>query len=283
MSQLKFIDLFSGIGGFHLALSKIGMKCVFACEIDKYARIVYENFFKTHSPELFLNNNFAADIRKINPIDIPDFDLLTAGFPCQPFSQAGKKKGFNESRGTLFWNIAEIIKIKQPKAFFLENVRNLASHDNGNTLNVIRKTLTNLGYSFHSQVLKASAYGLPTHRPRIYIVGFKDYAGKFEFPAPLPLKFTMSDVFNGECNKTIGYTLRVGGKNSGINDRRNWDTYLVDGIERTIDVNESKKIMGFPDDLDLSLVSITQAKKQLGNSVAVNVIEEIGKQILKYT
>ena len=281
MNQLKFIDLFAGIGGFHLALAKLGMKCVFACEIDKYARMIYENYFKPHNPEVF-ESNFAEDILNVSHDAIPDFDLLTAGFPCQPFSQAGKKLGFNEARGTLFFEIAKLIQAKQPKAFLLENVRNLASHDDGKTLNVIKNTLLELGYSFNAKVLRASAYGLPTHRPRIYIVGFKDQSIKFDFPEPIPLKFTMSDIFKGECNKTIGYTLRVGGKNSGLYDRRNWDTYLVNNTPHTITVEESKLMMGFPKEFSFDLVSKTQAQKQLGNSVAIDVIEEIGKQIIKY-
>jgi len=160
---------------------------------------------------------------------------LCAGFPCQPFSQAGFKKGFADIRGTLFFDIAEIIRIKQPKAFFLENVRGLYSHDEGRTFETIKKTLTQkLGYSFHHAIVKASDHGLPQHRPRLFMVGFKDLDTEFEFPKTRKLKFTMSDVMKGEVDREIGYTLRVGGKRSPIDDRRNWDGYIVDGEVRRV-------------------------------------------------
>ena len=281
MKKIKFIDLFAGIGGFHIAFNNVGGKCVWVSEWDKYARQTYEANFKEKEPGLFNDGNFAGDITKVDPNNIPDFVILTGGFPCQPFSQAGKKKGFEETRGTLFFDIVKILKEKQPKAFFLENVRGLLKHDNGNTFETIKKVIEDeLGYSFFSKVIKASDYGLPTHRPRLYMVGFKDKTIPFEFPKPVPLSMTMSDIFGGKANKEIGFTLRVGGRSSGMNDRRNWDTYLVDGVVRRLNVKEGAKLMGFPDNF-IFPVSETQAMKQLGNSVAIPAIQATAKEIIK--
>jgi DNA (cytosine-5)-methyltransferase 1 len=133
--------LFSGIGGFHSAFHNSGARCVFASENNTYARKTYEANFKKHSPELFKSNNFAGDIEKINIKSIPDFDILCAGFPCQPFSRAGKRIGFEDMRGTLFFNVIEIIKEKNPKAFFLENVTGLLNHDTGNTFIAIKNVI----------------------------------------------------------------------------------------------------------------------------------------------
>ena len=136
MAKLTFIDLFAGIGGFHLALHNVGAECVFASEWDEAARLTYETNFSKLSPKLFENGNFAGDITAVDKKGIPDFDILCAGFPCQPFSQAGFKKGFADIRGTLFFDVAEIIRVKRPKAFFLENVRGLYSHDKGRTFDI---------------------------------------------------------------------------------------------------------------------------------------------------
>ena len=281
MARIKFIDLFAGVGGFHLALHQLKADCVFASEWDDHARKTYEANFKTISPKLFKSGNFAGDITKINPKDIPDFDVLCAGFPCQPFSQAGFKRGFDESRGTLFFNIANIIKHKKPKAIFLENVRHLLKHDDGRTFATIEKILNGLGYSIHFKVVKASDHGLPQHRPRLFIVGFRSKRIKFNFPEPEPLKKTMSDIFGAKCAKKIGFTLRVGGKGSSIDDRRNWDSYLVNGKVKRIGVKEGKAMQGFPDDFVFP-VSNTQAMKQLGNSVAVPAIHAVAKEIFKH-
>lgn len=212
---------------------------------------------------------------------IPDFDILTAGFPCQPFSQAGYKKGFEDTRGTLFFDIAETIKIKQPQAFFLENVRGLLKHDNGNTFETIKNILTEeLGYSFFHNIVRASDHGLPQHRARLFMIGFKDKTIDFKFPKKRELQFTMSDVFGGKVDRDIGFTLRVGGRGSGIKDRRNWDTYMVDGQERRITSKEGKKMQGFPDNFVFP-VSETQAMKQLGNSVAICAAQDYAKEIIQ--
>ncbi len=282
--SFTFIDLFAGIGGFHLALHQLGGECVYASEWDKNARKTYEYNFKKKSPLLFQNGLFRGDITlEENQEVIPeDVDILCAGFPCQSFSQAGFKKGFSETRGTLFFEIAKIIKNKQPKAIFLENVRHLFNHNNGKTFEIICNILENeLNYSIFYKIMKASDYGLPTYRPRIYIIGFrKDLNIKFfKYPNPIPLKITMKEIFKGECSKEIGYTLRVGGRGSGLCDRRNWDTYLVNGKIHRITSDEAKLMMGFPEDFFFP-VSETQALKQLGNSVAIDPIRMTAEVML---
>ena len=281
MAKLTFIDLFAGIGGFHLALHNVGAECVFASEWDEAARLTYETNISKLSPKLFSNGNFAGDITVVDKKSIPDFDILCAGFPCQPFSQAGFKKGFADIRGTLFFDIAEIIRIKKPKAFFLENVRGLYSHDEGRTFETIKRTLTeDLGYSFHHAIVRASEHGLPQHRPRLFMVGFKDPETEFEFPKKRKLEFTMSDVMKGEVDREIGYTLRVGGKRSPIDDRRNWDGYIVDGEVRRLTPDEGKKMQGFPASFKFP-VSDSEALKQLGNSVAVTAIQDYAAAIVE--
>lgn len=279
MAKMTFIDLFAGIGGFHLAFHNVGAECVFASEWDEAARLTYETNFAKISPKLFKNGNFAGDITAVVKEDIPDFDVLCAGFPCQPFSQAGFKKGFDDIRGTLFFDIAEIIQVKQPEAFFLENVRGLYTHDEGRTFAKIKRILSeDLGYSFHHAIVKASDHGLPQHRPRLFMIGFKDPKTEFVFPQKRKLKFTMSDVMGGEVTRDIGYTLRVGGKHSPIDDRRNWDGYIVDGEVRRLTSTEGKKMQGFPASFKFP-VSDSQALKQLGNSVAVTAIQDFAEAI----
>ena len=287
-TTFTFIDLFAGIGGFHLAMHRLGGECVFASEIDDFARLTYEANHKKISPKLFQNNLFNKDIRTVTPKDLPDFDILCAGFPCQPFSQAGHKRGFDDNhkseRGNLFFNIAEIIEEKQPKAFFLENVRGIVSHDDGKTFKTIRNILENeLDYSFYFKVVQASDYGLPQLRPRAFIIGFRDedFMKGFDFPPPTPLKFNMSDVWGGKCTRDVGFTIRVGGRGSDITDRRNWDNYSVDGKLRRLSYVEARRMQGFPDDFEFP-VSPTQAIKQLGNSVAVDAIQAVAKNILEH-
>lgn len=290
MSKLKFIDLFAGIGGFHLAMHDLGGFCVFASEKDAFARKTYEENFQGISPHLFVRDDagnqplFNKDITAMNEGDIPDFDLLCAGFPCQPFSQAGLKAGFSDSkgRGNLFFDIARIIKAKNPRFIFLENVRGLLSHDNGNTFAVIKKVLEeDLRYRLHVKIVKASDFGLPQNRPRIFIIGVRgDLGVDYEFPeATNKLNFTMSDILGGKCDKDIGFTLRVGGRGSGVGDRRNWDSYMVDGKEVRIGVEQAKMMQGFPSGFTFP-VSSTQAMKQLGNSVAVDAIRACAKNLV---
>jgi DNA (cytosine-5)-methyltransferase 1 len=290
--KIKFIDLFAGIGGFHVALKSLGMECVFTSEIDIHARKTYSANFK----DKYLNdpNLFAGDIWKVDFNKIPDFDILCAGFPCQPFSQAGHKRGFKDNNdGNLFFSIEQILKIKKPKAYFLENVRHLKNHDDGKTFKVIYSTLQKLGYSFDYKIIKASEFGLPQHRPRIYMVGFykpylKDMYKElpFTFPKETPLKKTMSNIFKGKVTKElnsneerkIGFTLRVGGGRSPINDRRNWDGYIVNNKVIRINSNQGLEMMGFPKSFKMP-VTENQAMKQLGNSVAVNVVKAVADEI----
>ncbi len=280
MPKYKFIDLFAGIGGFHLAFHKAGAECVFASEWDEDARLTYEANFEKISPKLFKNNNFAGDITQIKKSSIPNFDILTGGFPCQPFSQAGHGRGFKDVRGTLFFDIAEIIEAKKPQAFFLENVQRLHSHDNGKTFKIIQRVLTKeLGYSFFHKIVRASDHGLPQHRPRIFMIGFRDPNIEFEFPKKRELLFNMSDVMGGKVDREIGLTLRVGGKSSPIHDRRNWDGYIVNGQTRRLTPREALKMQGFPSNFKFP-VNDSVAMKQLGNSVAVKAVHAYAKQIL---
>lgn len=200
--RYKFIDLFAGIGGFHTAMHSIGGKCVFASEIDKYARISYEANYSNISPQLFKKDKkgnylyFNEDINDIKVQSVPDFDICCGGFPCQPFSVAGLKKGFEDTRGTLFFNIANLVKEKinsgyPPKILFLENVRGLKNHDKGNTLKVILATLEELGYSYTFEVLNAKYFGVPQNRERLFIIAWYKEIIKnkdFMFPYGIDLK-----------------------------------------------------------------------------------------------
>ena len=292
---IRFIDLFAGIGGFHLAFHRQGAECVYASEKDPFARKTYYENFRKISPELFEGDllgspKFNDDITVVKNIakEIGEHDILCAGFPCQPFSQAGHKRGFNEEhedRGNMFFWIRDILAAKKPKAFFLENVRHLENHDDGRTFDTIKQILkVDLEYTIYSKIVKASDYGLPQHRPRIFIIGFSNdyvYPEEFKFPEKKKLKFNMSDVWGGECSREIGFTLRVGGKGSGIDDRRNWDAYLVDGEVRRLGVEEGKRMMGFPKSYKFP-VATGQAMKQLGNSVAVDAIQAVAEQLVAY-
>lgn len=185
--KYKFIDLFCGIGGFRLALEHAGAKCVFSSDIDTFAQQTYcDNFGETPK----------GDITKIPANEIPAFDILTAGFPCQPFSYAGLCQGFeDQTRGTLFFDVCRILAFHKPKMFFLENVKGLVSHNGGKTLKVILENLGELGYDVHWKVLSSLDYGLPQKRERWYCVGF-DKKVDFTFPAPMDRKPTLRDIID---------------------------------------------------------------------------------------
>lgn len=207
--KFSFIDLFAGIGGFHLAATNLGGKCVFASEIDNDARIVYRENFIKHNKELFYSNNFVGDITQVNEKDLPDFDFLFAGFPCQPFSKSGDRKGFEDTRGTLFFDIARIIKHKKPNFILLENVANLVSHNNGNTFEIICNTLNELGYALSSKplILSPDEFGIPAIRKRIFIPAIKKELIKtkdisFDFTNYLS-KDTYQNINNIFDNKNI--------------------------------------------------------------------------------
>lgn len=191
------IDLFAGIGGIRIAFESNGVKCVKSSEIDKYACETYRNNFGEEP---------LGDITKIEPDDLPEFDIIAGGFPCQPFSLGGLRKGFEDTRGTLFFEVARLIKARKPKAFFLENVEGIVNHDGGKTLSVIEETLRDLGYNFQWKVMNACDYGIPQNRKRWYCVGFrKDLNIGFEgqqgefikhycFPQKQELKHTLKDI-----------------------------------------------------------------------------------------
>ncbi|MER2997388.1 DNA (cytosine-5-)-methyltransferase [Pontibacter populi] len=196
--EFKFIDLFAGIGGFHIAMHRAGGDCVFAAEWDKFARVTYETNYKHISPDLFSSGRFIGDVTQVseNLEMVPDFDVLCAGFPCQPFSNAGHKKGFEDTRGTLFFNIAEIVDHKvqlskqdpsrrAPKVLLLENVKGLKGHDKGRTLKTILETLENIGYKYSYEVLNSKNFGVPQNRERLFIIAWldtPDAPAKFSFP-----------------------------------------------------------------------------------------------------
>lgn len=320
--SFTFVDLFAGIGGFHLALFNIGGKCVFVNEFDKHAQKTYKSYFFKKDLELFQDEKaetyFWKNIKEITLSDkavpksfwikniraiIPSFDILCAGFPCQPFSKIGKKNGFEDDRGTLFNDIHRVIVARKPKVIFLENVRNILTHDEGRTFQFILEKLDAAGYYVNEErddswnILNASDFGLPTSRPRFYLVAFRKGttgAGKFKFPKPTtPEGMTLRNFFKNERwpNKT-GRTIRVGGRGSPVYrkengdwfiDRRSWDTYIVGNLKHVLTLEEAKIMMGFPKSFHFpKTVTPAQAFKQLGNSVAINVIREIGKEIIKF-
>ena len=234
----KFIDLFAGIGGFHTAMHYVGARCVFASEWDKYARISYEENYKDIEPKLFEKDSdgnykyFNGDITEADPKDIPDFDICCGGFPCQPFSIAGLRRGFEDTRGTLFFNIANIVKNKiehgyPPRVLFLENVRGLKSHDKGNTLKVILATLEELGYGVSYAILNAKFFGVPQNRERLFIIAWYKKiidVQNFKFPygiapdgstiydktkdlADRVIKTKVSDIFEPEETMDSYYTI----------------------------------------------------------------------------
>lgn len=232
--QYTFIDLFAGIGGFHQAMHSVGMKCVFASELDKNARLSYEANYKEISPKLFNDNYrfFNCDITEQDPEAIPDFDVCCGGFPCQPFSIAGLRRGFEDTRGTLFFNIANIVKHKidvgqPPKILFLENVKGLKIHMKGETLKTILATLAELGYSYEYEILNAKYFGVPQNRERLFIVAwYKDLINvdHFKFPygirpdgttiyektkdlADIVIQTKVSDIFEPENTIDPYYTI----------------------------------------------------------------------------
>lgn len=201
--MLKMIDLFAGIGGIRIAFENSGVKCVKSSEIDKYACATYENNF--HEKPL-------GDITKIQAQELPDFDIIAGGFPCQPFSLGGLRKGFEDTRGTLFFEVARLIKDRQPKAFFLENVEGLANHDGGKTIKVIENVLSDLGYNFQWKVMNACDYGVPQNRKRWYCVGFRNdlnigfdgqegsFSKVYSFPEKCELKYKVKDIVEVEVD-----------------------------------------------------------------------------------
>jgi len=269
--RFKFIDLFAGIGGFHYALSECGGECVMASEIDETARATYEKNFGMKT---------LGDISDIKSSDIPYFDLLCAGFPCQSFSNIGTKGGLDDPRGALIYQVMRILREKQPKTFLLENVKGLLSHNKGNTFDIIKDGLKNCGYEVFYNILETKDYGLPQIRKRLFIVGIRSDINKiFEFPTPTGCTKLLSDVLMGETDRKYAFTIRIGGRRSGINNKFNWDCYRVDGVPRYIRIEECLELQGFPRDFYLAGNS-DKKFKQIGNAVPTIIPKVIVEQLL---
>lgn len=303
--DFRFIDLFAGIGGIRIPFQELNGRCVFTSEWDRFAQKTY-------------NANFgevpAGDITKIEAKDIPSFDVLLGGFPCQPFSQAGLKKGFSDTRGTLFFEIERIITEKRPKAILLENVKQLLTHDSGRTFSVIKEHLETLNYSVSYRILRAADFGVPQHRERIYIVCFDKESlpvpdgYQFPFPKSTGIKTRLGDILEKDVDPkyTISQSLYEGHLRRKEENKKkgngfgfslfNADSvytntisarYYKDGSEILIDQGhnvpprkltprECARLQGFPESFIIP-VSDAQAYKQFGNSVAVPVIRAIAK------
>jgi DNA (cytosine-5)-methyltransferase 1 len=283
-----FVDMFCGIGSFHLAAATKGLKCVYACDIDKEARRTYEHNFGI---------NPSGDISHIMAKDVPDHDLFCAGFPCQPFSIIGKQHGFEDIRGTLFFDIIRILKAKQPRAVLLENVKQLMSHNKGHTINRITESLRDLGYYVDIKVLNALDFGLPQKRERVIIVATRDKFNKFPWPInykPMkPLKeilevnpdqkYFVSDYIRHRRKKAhisihkpgIWHENKAGNISShpfscALRAGASYNYLLVDG-KRRLTPREMLRLQGFPDSFEI-VCSDSQARKQAGNSVPVPLV-----------
>lgn len=310
-AKYKVIDLFAGVGGIRLGFEKAfkdKVSFVFSSEIDAHAQKTY-------------NANFGeiphGDITQIEAKDIPKHDIILAGFPCQAFSVAGLKKGFEDTRGTLFFDVARIAKYHKPKLIFLENVKGFKNHDKGNTFKVVKKTLEDLGYQIFADVLNAKYFGVPQNRERIYIVAFlkeamnKEINLDFEkikqtkkistvggiLEKNVESKYTISDkLWAGHQRRKLEHKAKGNGFGYSIfNEQSEYTStisarYYKDGSEvlieqknknpRKLTPREAGRLQGFPNSFKIP-VSDTQAYKQFGNSVAVPVIEELAKNILK--
>lgn len=274
--KVKYIDLFCGIGSFHYSFQKLGFECVMASDIYKPAQ---DNYKKNY------NMSVLDDICDIEPSSIENYDILCAGFPCQPFSQAGHHKGFQDKRGTMFSQVMRFVKHNTPKVVILENVQALLNHDAGNSFRTIQTDLEHEGYSVVYKVLKCSDYGIPQMRKRLFIVGFKNIVtqnlDKFFDLSAYERTTTLTEYLGQNFRKDTAYTLRCGGKHSPINDRHNWDGYWVDDKEYRLTIEDGLKLQGF-DEYDL--VGKTNEKwKLLGNTIPTIFTEIIGRQIIKHT
>ena len=268
---MKFIDLFCGIGSFHHSFAKLGWDCVHACDINENARNTYKLNYDI-KPE--------KDIIDVDKDKIPDHDILCAGFPCQPFSNIGQKKGFTDERGTLIYQVIEILKKKKPKCFVLENVRGLLNSNNGKDFEKIVKLLEKENYNVYHKVLKCSDFNLPQNRQRLFIVGVKKYIKKkFKFPVPQKLTITLSQLLGKKFKKDISNTIRCGGRHSGLGNKHNWDAYqLTNGETYTLTYNDCLLLQGFSKDFIFDC-SETAKYKMLGNTIPTNLTYNIGLSI----
>jgi len=298
MNKYKTIDLFAGIGGIRLGFEAFGCETVFASEWDKAAQDMYEANFGVRP---------FGDINEIAPEDIPDHDILLAGFPCQPFSIAGKGLGFADTRGTLFFNIEAILEAKKPQAFLLENVKRLTTHDNGQTFAVILEKLKNLGYTVYHKVFNSLDFGLPQKRERIYILGFRESI-HFKFPKPLGYYKSLNEILQPASevpkNYYISTELRekrfssvkgvppfpsiwhenIGGNISALPyscalRAGGSYNYLVVNGERRLTDREMLRLQGFPDSFKIN-IPYSQSRKVAGNSVSVPVIQAIAGEMM---
>lgn len=309
---MRVASLFSGIGGICLGFKQSGCEIVWANDFDKDACKTYKhNFGNTYLCE--------KDIRDVDVSTIPDFDVLAAGFPCQPFSIVGMQKGFNDPRGNLFFEIARVLDKKRPQVIFLENVENLVQHDDGKTFLVIYNTLVQFGYFVKYKVMDSQEYGnVPQKRKRIFIVAFQDYnkCGIFKFPEPIPLTKTLDDIFDRTIKHSDCYYYNddsvyfpdfvkiVKDRKSlykisdhGVSKQRhyicptltaNMGTFpdrvpvIIDdfGI-RKITPMECLAIQGFPSNYKFPQIPLSSAYKQCGNSVVVPVIKRIAEKIME--
>jgi len=294
---IRFVDLFCGIGGFHVAGAELGLECVFACDIDRACRRAYEENFGL-APQ--------ADICRIETAQIPDHEILCAGFPCQPFSIIGNREGFADARGTLFFELARIIEAKKPKALVLENVRQLATHNKGATLRRILEILGELGYQVDYRILNALDFGLPQKRERILIVGFRGRATGFEWPketAPMrPLRDVLEEnphrrhfasahirrarraKHQASFSPAIWHENKSGNVSShpfscALRAGASYNYLLVDG-KRRLTPREMLRLQGFPDSFEI-VCNDSQTRKQAGNSVPVPVVKAVLASVLK--
>lgn len=301
LASLRYIDLFCGIGGFRTAATQVFEKynipaqCVFSSDIDPYAREAYHVNFGDY-PE--------GDITLIDEHDIPDHDILFAGFPCQPFSIIGNGKGFEDTRGTLFFDIARILDAKRPKAFILENVKQLVGHNKGQTLKKILSVLDELGYTVYYKVLNALDYGLPQKRERVFIVGFYKPM-VYSWPLKLGKYKPLSEILEKDVDKkyyasenirqkrksahtptvtpSIWHENKAGHISSypfscALRAGASYNYLLVDG-ERRLTAREMLRLQGFPETFKLA-VSESQTRKQAGNAVPVNLVYAVLESFL---
>lgn len=301
-ADFTFIDLFAGIGGTRLGFESAGGKCVFTSEWDIHAQKTYAANFGD-APD--------GDVTKINTTDIPDFDVLLAGFPCQPFSSIGKRAGFmHKTQGTLFYDVARIIEAKRPKAFLLENVQGLTTHDQGRTLSTILEVLSELDYDVQYKLINAADFGVPQMRKRVYIVGIDRRLkgidpSQFTFPEGDPDNHaSVGDILESNAEgytiseklqKNYLYKLEDGRPKVVTKDskgpaktlvasyhkiQRLTGTFVKDGPTglRLYTENECKALMGFPKDFIVP-VSRTQMYRQFGNSIVVPVVSAVAKQM----
>lgn len=287
---MKFLDLFAGIGGFRLGMESAGHECVGFCEIDKFARASYKAIHNTEG-EIELHD--ATGITKKEIKAIGQVDVICAGFPCQPFSAAGTRRGFEDTNGTLFFEIARFASILKPKYLFLENVKGLISHDKGYTFETIIGSLDELGYDVEWQVLNSKDFGVPQNRERVFIIGhLRGTSGRQIFPIAETrsdksimqlgnIKKTESFGGNPQCGRIYSIDGLAPCLNTMQGGQRE-PKILIDGKVRKLTPRECWRLQGFPDwafDKAQEVNSNSQLYKQAGNSVTVNVIKEIARYL----